>query len=157
MTRRRGPVAGVLLVLAFLAPVRAADADRDDAASHVEPSAAATPPSTQPIIVPYPVDHDAPLDAVEKLVADEKGHTQFRVEFNGIKKGSRVPAYLYLPRRSQFKAPYPAIMLQYGTGGNKKTNYIVEIGERLLREGFVGLTNGIPNRGERRLVARSLP
>src|SRR3954468_14937057 len=78
---------------------------------------------------PYPTAHDAPLDATEKLITTTADYSLFRVEFNGIKTGSRVPANLYVPRKSQFKAPYPAVLLQYGTGGNKNTNYIVAIGQ----------------------------
>src|SRR5437762_1129033 len=70
---------------------------------------------------PYPTAHDAPLDATEKLITTTDDYALYRVEFNGIKPGSRVPANLYIPRKSQFKAPYPAVLLQYGTGGNKNT------------------------------------
>jgi dienelactone hydrolase len=110
---------------------------------------ASAPPATRPA-VPYPTAHDAPLDATEQIVKTTDDYTLYRVEFNGIKKGSRIPAYLYLPRTAQFKAPYPAVMLQYGTGGNKKTNYIVAIGEIAVAKGMAVLTIDAPDRGERK-------
>lgn len=148
MTRRRGSIAGFLLVFASIAPARGADADRDNDPSVAKPTPAPAPASTQPIVVPYPVDHDAPLDAVEKLVAEESGHTQYRVEFNGIKK-DRVPAFLYVPKNG--KAEHPAVLLQYGSGGNKTTNYIVALANQFVARGFVVLTIDVPNRGERRV------
>jgi uncharacterized protein len=99
---------------------------------------------------PYPVAHDAPLDASEKLVQTTDDYTLYRVEFNGIAKNSRVPGNLYVPRKSQFKAPYPAVLLQYGTGGNKNTNYIVAIGKLAVARGLAVLTIDSPGRGERK-------
>jgi hypothetical protein len=72
----------------------------------------------KPLVCPYPTAHDAPLVPTEKLLATTDDYTLFHVEFNGIKEGSRIPANLYIPRKSEFKAPYPAVLLQYGTGGN---------------------------------------
>jgi dienelactone hydrolase len=99
---------------------------------------------------PYPTAHDAPLDATEKLLTTTEDYALYRVEFNGIKTGSRVPANLYIPRKSQFKAPYPAVLLQYGTGGNKNTNYIVAIGQIAVARGMAVLTIDAPDRGERK-------
>src|SRR5262249_37091110 len=73
-------------------------------------------PPPKKIAVPYGVDHAKPLDAKEEVVTQADDHTQYRVEFTGI-KNDRVPAYLYVPK--QAKAPLPAILLQYGSGGNK--------------------------------------
>src|SRR4051812_36060253 len=80
---------------------------------------------------PFATAHDAALDAKEALVTEAADHTQYRVEFTGI-KGDRVPAFLYVPKAKEKTATtrYPAIMLQYGTGGNKTTNYIVSIGKQ---------------------------
>src|SRR5438105_8490642 len=87
---------------------------------------------------PYATAHAAPLEAKEALVREAAEHTLFRVEFNGIKK-DRVPAYCYVPRRTPgaAPAPLPAILLQYGTGGNKKTDYIVAIGKQFVGRGLV--------------------
>jgi dienelactone hydrolase len=104
------------------------------------------------IAAPYATDHARPLEPKEEVASDVNDHTQFRVEFNGI-KGDRVPAYLYVPKRKDKERPpqgYPAVLLQYGTGGNKKTNYIVEIGKLFVSRGFVVLTIDSPNQGERR-------
>lgn len=106
-------------------------------------------PSATPVC-PYPTAHDAPLDSNEKLIKTTDDYSLYRVEFNGIKKGSRVPANLYIPRKSAFKAPYPAVLLQYGTGGNKNTNYIVAIGELAVAKGLAVLTIDSPGRGERK-------
>jgi dienelactone hydrolase len=99
---------------------------------------------------PYQTAHDAPLDVTEKVVATTDDYTLYRVEFNGIKAGSRVPANLYVPRRKALKAPYPAILLQYGTGGNKNTRYIVAMGQIAVTRGLVVLTIDAPDRGERK-------
>ena len=99
-----------------------------------------------PASPPYAVAHDAPLESAEAMVAVADDHTQFRVEFNGI-KGDRVPAFLYVPKD---KAPKrPAVLLQYGIGGNKKTDYIVALGKQFVAHGFVVLTIDSPLRGER--------
>lgn len=98
-------------------------------------------------VVPYRMDHDAPLKPTEEAVAEADDHRQLRVEFNGI-NGDRVPAFLYLPKATA--GPHPAVLLQYGTGGNKKTDYIVQIGQQFVASGFAVLTIDAPLRGERR-------
>jgi len=100
---------------------------------------------------PYKTSLAAPLDAQEKVVNEANDHTQFRVEFNGIKE-DRVPAFLYVPKRkgAAAAAPFPTILLQYGTGGSKTTGYIVAIGKQFVSRGFVVLTIDAPGRGERR-------
>jgi dienelactone hydrolase len=110
-----------------------------------------TAPKAEPkkIIVPFKVDAAMPLEPKEQVVKEADDHTQYRVEFNGI-KGDRVPAYLYVPKKKDAKGPYPAILLQYGTGGNKTTNYIVEIGKLFVSRGYVVITIDSPNQGERR-------
>lgn len=99
---------------------------------------------------PYATAHDAPLDVTEKVVKETEEYTLYRVEFNGIKAGSRVPANLYVPRKAEFKGPFPAILLQYGTGGNKNTNYIVAIGQIAVSKGLAVLTIDAPDRGDRK-------
>jgi len=96
---------------------------------------------------PYPVDHDAPLDPQQKLVEKTVDYTKYRVEFNGIRK-DRVPGFLYVPNDG--KPTHPAVLLQYGTGGNKNTFYIVALGQQFVGHGFVVLTIDSPNKGERR-------
>jgi dienelactone hydrolase len=102
--------------------------------------------NVQPPTTPYAVAHGAPLKPAESPVRDADGFRQLRVEFNGI-QGDRVPAFLYLPK--QGPAKHPAVLLQYGSGGTKKTDYIVRIGELFVRHGFVVLTIDAPERGER--------
>ncbi len=95
---------------------------------------------------PYAVTHEAPLEPVEAVVSETDQYTQLRVEFNGI-KGDRVPAFLYLPDGPPQRRP--AVLLQYGVGGNKGTNYIVDLGRQFVAHGFVVLTIDVPGRGER--------
>jgi dienelactone hydrolase len=116
----------ILLAAAPATPVRAADA---------------------PAKPPYRVDHDAPLKATQRLVAQAKDHAKYRVEFNGIER-DRVPGFVYVPKDGRDK--HPAVLLQYGSGGNKSTSYIVALGEQFVARGFLVLTIDVPNRGERR-------
>jgi dienelactone hydrolase len=111
------------------------------------PSSRPSPATTQPAPIPYRVDHDAPLRATQTLVTDGKDFAKYRVEFNGIER-DRVPAFLYVPKDG--RGTHPAVLLQYGSGGNKSTNYIVILGEQFVRRGFVVLTIDVPGRGERR-------
>ena len=100
-----------------------------------------------PLKRPYPVDHDAPLAAEEKVVEKAAGHTKYRVEFDGIRK-DRVPGFLYAP--DDGKAKHPAVLLQYGSGGHKGTFYIVALAQQFVSRGFVVLTIDAPMKGERR-------
>src|SRR5438552_4990072 len=106
--------ASVVLLVCLMAPGIALAQDTPKGRT-AEPTRAAPP---------YETARTAPLEAQDKLVSEADDHTQFRVEFNGI-KGDRVPAFLYVPKRQKDDAKSPAILLQYGTGGNKKTDYIV--------------------------------
>lgn len=101
---------------------------------------------------PFPVDHDAPLDPAQRVDTDADRYTRLRVEFNGIRK-DRVPAFLYVPKDPQ--KTHPAVLLQYGSGGNKKTNYIVALGEQFVKRGFVVLTIDVPLHGERKTNSAS--
>jgi dienelactone hydrolase len=96
---------------------------------------------------PYRVAHEAPLHATESVVQETDDYGQLRVEFDGI-QGDRVPAFLYVPRKASGRRP--AVLLQYGSGGSKKTDYIVEIGKQFVTAGFVVLTIDSPGRGERK-------
>jgi dienelactone hydrolase len=103
---------------------------------------------------PYEVDHAKPLEAKEEVVNEANDHMQYRVEFKGI-KDDRVPGYLYVPKRKPDARTCPAILLQYGSGGNKKTDYIVAIGKQFVARGFVVLTIDSINTGERRNKAKA--
>ncbi|HEV8292387.1 MAG TPA: hypothetical protein VGP94_10705, partial [Tepidisphaeraceae bacterium] len=107
-----------------------------------------TPPTAKPgpTTMPYATAHDKPLDAVQSVVQETDTYTKYRVEFNGIR--ARVPANLYIPKDG--KKSHPAVLLQYGSGGNKNTNYIVMIGLKAVERGFVVITIDIPNKGERK-------
>jgi dienelactone hydrolase len=111
----------------------------------------ANAPELKKATPPYTTAQDKPLDAKSEPVDEADDHSRLRVEFNGIKE-DRVPAYLYVPKRKA-DAPAtarPAILLQYGSGGNKKTDYIVAIGKQFVARGYVVLTIDSPNCGERR-------
>lgn len=137
------PIDIVCLLLALIAlwatagDISGQDKPKAEAAEQKKPAA------------PYKTAHAAPLEAQEKVVTEADDHTQFRVEFNGIKE-DRVPAFLYVPKRKLKSPPVPAILLQYGTGGSKTTNYIVAIGKQFVSRGFVVLTIDVPGRGERK-------
>jgi uncharacterized protein len=106
---------------------------------------------------PYRTAHAAALEPKQEVVKEADDHTQYRVEFNGI-KNDRVPAYLYVPKRKGKETePLPAILLQYGIGGNKKTDYIVAIGKQFVSKGFVVLTIDAPGVGERRSKDKKAP
>src|SRR5215213_9962144 len=51
------------------------------------------PPENAADKAPYPVDHDAPLAAKERVVEKAGGYTKYHVEFNGI-RSDRVPGFL---------------------------------------------------------------
>jgi uncharacterized protein len=110
--------------------------------------AATTQPAALPATRPYRIAPAAPLDPTEKAVAKNETFSQLRVEFNGIENDSRVPAFLYVPTDNA--ARHPAVLLQYGSGGNKSTNYIVFLARQFTEKGFVVLTIDIPNKGERK-------
>jgi dienelactone hydrolase len=136
-----GRLTAVIVIAACITPALCA-AELTTAPSK-RPSAA----TTQPAPIPYKVDHDAPVRAAQTLVTDGNDFAKFHVDFAGIER-DRVPAFLYVPKDG--RGTHPAVLLQYGSGGNKSTNYIVILGERFVRRGFVVLTIDVPNRGERR-------
>src|SRR5687768_13366045 len=152
--RRSGPMSKVWCWMPLVLSVAlVAQAGDDVPVAEKRPAAPATAASNT---APFPVDHDAPLDPTEKTDRITDTYTRLRVEFNGIRK-DRVPAYLYLPTGAGggFKPTNdgkrrPAILLQYGSGGNKNTNYIVALGEQFVKRGFVVLTIDVPKRGERK-------
>jgi dienelactone hydrolase len=110
----------------------------------------ASPPEVKKVTCPFPMDHGKALDAKDEVVNQADDHTQYRVEFTGI-KDDRVPGYLYVPKRKpDVKTPLPAVLLQYGSGGNKKTDYIVALGKQFVARGFIVLTIDSIGRGERR-------
>lgn len=143
MTKALGVV--VLCLAAFAWMPQATPGDEREKAADVKAA------EVKKVAAPYTSDPAAPLEAKESVVEETDTHTQYRVEFNGIKK-DRVPAYLYVPRRKgeAERSPFPAILLQYGTGGNKNTNYIVAIGKQFVVRGYVVLTIDAPGRGERK-------
>ncbi len=99
---------------------------------------------------PYAVAHDAPLAAVESTIAEEVGFRHLRVEFNGV-KGDRVPGWLYVPTKGAAAgARHPAVLLQYGSGGHKGTDYIVALGKQFVARGIVVFTIDSPGRGDRK-------
>lgn len=100
----------------------------------------------QPATRPYEVAHDKPLDARQDKLDETVAYVRYRVEFAGLR--SRIPGFLYIPRDG--RAVHPAVLLQYGSGGNKKTNYIVAIGQMFAEAGFTVLTIDVPGKGERK-------
>ena len=111
-------------------------------------------PSAIPPDRPYALRPHAKLEPNERRLEVTGEYRLLRVEFNGV-EGDRVPARLYLP--TQGRAPYPAVLLQYGSGGRKETDYIVKIGKHFARAGFAVLTIDVPGRGERRTPGQRDP
>jgi len=132
-TGRRGHGAWVLLVLAMLVFSHAA-------------GAATT--------MPYKTAHDAPLDPQVSVVSQTPRYTQYRLVYNGI-SGDRVPAFVYVPKDGVAK--HPAVICQYGSGGSKKTSYIVFLDEEFAQRGFVVMTIDIPTKGERKTKETTPP
>jgi dienelactone hydrolase len=99
------------------------------------------------IVCPYRTCPDLPLDPKREVSEEMEDHTRYRVEFNGI-KGDRIPAFLYVPKSDAGKKP--AVLLQYGSGGDKKVDYIVSMGRQFVARGFIVLTIDSPGRGERK-------
>lgn len=143
MPSRMFACATLLVALIVLTPAPRQVFAQEKPEPKLEPKKAATP---------YKSDSAKPLAPKEEVVKEADDHTQYRVEFNGI-KGDRVPAYFYLPKKKDARGPFPAILLQYGTGGNKTTNYIVEIGKQFVARGYVVITIDSPGQGERRKKA----
>jgi dienelactone hydrolase len=102
---------------------------------------------TPPVRCPYATAHSEPLNAKEEMIESVDAYEKWRVEFSGI-KADRVPAFLYLPRTERKK--HPAVLLQYGSGGDKRVDYIVAMGRQFTAHGFVVLTIDSPGRGERK-------
>src|SRR5262245_16460940 len=73
--------------------------------------------SSTRIPCPYETAHTAALDSKLDPVDETGQYERLRVEFNGIKR-DRVPGYLYVPKDNRPK--HPAVLLQYGIGGDKK-------------------------------------
>lgn len=156
---RRCRFVPILLTLTLLAGItgRRVSVRADDNASAVRPDpfAAPAPEGARSLIRrswirprrPYARKPDAPLDAKEQQIEHAEHYDIYRVEFNGI-EGDRVPSRLYLP--SAGRGRFPAVLLQYGSGGRKETDYIVRIGRLFAEAGFVVLTIDSPGRGERR-------
>lgn len=97
--------------------------------------------------MPYRFAHDAPLRPELSVVSDTPTYTQYHLSYNGI-EGDRVPAFIYVPKDG--KAKHPALLCQYGSGGTKKTNYIVFLDREFVARGFVVMTIDIPDKGERK-------
>lgn len=95
---------------------------------------------------PYPVNHNAPLRATDKVVAETPTYVQHRVEFDGV-MGDRVPGYLYVPKGAPGKRP--AILFQYGSGGSKDFGFHKQFAHDFAAAGFVVLTIDSFMRGER--------
>lgn len=96
---------------------------------------------------PYETAHTTALDSKIEPVDATDQYERLRVEFNGIKR-DRVPGYLYLPKNDRPKRP--AVLLQYGIGGDKKVDYIVNLGQQFVEHGYTVLTIDSPGRGERK-------
>lgn len=84
----------------------------------------------------------------------EQGYLEFEtqvVEFEAA-RNYRAGANLYLPKEPS-RRNFPALILQFGSKGDKDVDYIVGIGQGLARRGFVVMTTDMPGRGLRKMTS----
>src|SRR5581483_7415392 len=102
---------------------------------------------------PFAYDRSAPLAIIDGGVfASGARGTIRKLTFAGV-DGSRVPAYLVVPRRA---GRYPAVLFLHGSGGSR-LDFVVEAA-RLGLEGAVTMTISQPNDAQtyRPLVVNAL-
>ncbi|HZP83313.1 MAG TPA: acetylxylan esterase [Chthonomonadaceae bacterium] len=100
----------------------------------------------------YAYDRNLPLNAQLKPLDATPNRTRYSLAYDSV-HDQRVPAILALPER--FSAPFPAVLLVHGSGGNKDTSYIQWASEMLIRQGYATLSIDTQYHGERARPGRS--
>ncbi|MDE2127002.1 MAG: alpha/beta fold hydrolase [Armatimonadetes bacterium] len=95
----------------------------------------------------YAYDASLPLNATLKPMDATATHTRYLLSYDSV-HDQRVPAILSLP--VGFVAPWPAVILLHGSGGNKDSSYIQWAAEMLNREGYAALSIDTQYCGDRR-------
>jgi dienelactone hydrolase len=80
----------------------------------------------------------APVDGVRKY------HLWFHSDAE-----ERVPGYLLLPDPKSFKGPRPVVIALHGTGGSKDSGEIVNLVQKAVKAGFIGVAIDGRFHGER--------
>lgn len=94
----------------------------------------------------YAYDRALPLNPQLKPLDANAQRTRFRLDYDSV-HDQRVSAIMAVPKR--FSAPFPAILLVHGSGGNKDTSYIQLASEALTAQGFVTLSIDTQYHGDR--------
>lgn len=102
----------------------------------------------------YQYDRNLPLNATLKPLPESgsKNRVRSRLDYDSI-HDLRVSATFTLPK--QFSAPYPAVLLVHGSGGNKDTSYIQWASETLVAQGYATLSIDTQYHGDRARPGRS--
>src|SRR5579871_2048637 len=95
----------------------------------------------------YDYDANLPLNAELKPLDVTKTSTRYRLDYDSI-HDQRVPAIVAIPKG--FAAPYPAVILVHGSGGNKNTDYIRSISDTLTNQGYATLSIDTQYHGDRK-------
>jgi len=133
-------LAGLLLTLGLVA-----------SRSEAEPPASSTPtPSVDTAealrLSYYQYDAGLPLNAALKPLDTTDTSKRFSLAYDSA-HDQRVTAILALPKKGV--APYPAVLLMHGSGGNKDTDYIKGASQILTSQGFATISLDAQYRGDR--------
>ncbi len=100
----------------------------------------------------FAYDRDLPLNVVLHPKDSNTKRKRTLVSFDSV-HDQRVSSILALPTSS--KAPYPAIILVHGSGGNKDTSYIQWVSEALVAQGYATLSIDTQYHGDRARTGRN--
>ncbi len=100
----------------------------------------------------YAYDNKMPLKPDVQPLDDNAIRTRYKLAYDSV-HDQRVTAIVAIPKR--FAAPYPAVLLVHGSGGNKDTSYIAACSEMLTSQGYATLSIDTQYHGDRRRPDRS--
>lgn len=100
----------------------------------------------------YAYDRKLPLNAQLKPLDDTPNRTRYSLAYDSV-HDQRVTAIVAIPKR--FSAPFPAVLLVHGSGGNKDTSYIRWASEMLIQQGYATLSIDTQYHGDRARPGRS--
>lgn len=99
-------------------------------------------------------DHDLPLNASLSPLDTTPTGVRYSLTYESV-HDQRVTAILAMPLPSKFTAPYPAVLLLHGSGGNKDSSYIKASAELLNSVGYAALSIDSQYAGARKRPDRS--
>ena len=100
----------------------------------------------------YDYDHALPLNAELKPLDSTDDRVRYSLSYDSV-HDQRVTAILALPKR--YAAPYPAVLLVHGSGGNKDTSYINFASGAMTKAGYATLSIDTQYHGGRARPGRS--